>query len=1482
MMTLPTQAKYSLSVSGEEIVDWDGIIDSKYPGAIHEHNMVIRVEKESANDTNTVVRWTEGSNSSDTDIYVGQGCEFIFEGGTIGMHGYGGDFNNPDYITNTIVIDGGKFTTVPNRSLGTKIGDTHSGCYAAMTTDIDLRNGAVFDGGGTLTIGESSFTPVTKIHVGKDCYFGNVVKLACYSGMLVHNAGYTGEVTVEGGVFDLESTTGESVQFAGVYNDGVMNMQVKVTEGGVFKAGAAEIAMGANQQVASWEGPNGSGSETHFSLYVAGENSQYTMTTGGILGNLANKQKCKGCSLELKIDLRNGGLFSMEGGQVGLSTTFGAKTTLNIEGASTLFSMKGGSLGEVKKDALPEGGTAALVKAPSLTINVRSGQFIAEGGATIGLIEEGTDLAETASSVLNLSGGSFTVKDGAKFAGDINVTGGNLFFGEGCYLGKFTASHSEDEKTVSIQLKNTCKDAVHLDGLDAKYIKEGIVVQGAGASIQGLLAGSTLTMGGKNNTLFVTKQSARGIIDGKRYDGGLGEPGVLIGFGGDGSGSSVVLKEGTVVNLDFGGDLFDELAGEDPLCFEVYFTNGDITLPDGANFSDYFKLASGWGLTATASSDPNGRGKIVFTGDTGRVWFTTRDGGSTGEKPLVVPVGDLTKKDRVVIDADTIIEVPNSPYINETSVKNLTGKEGVTLTIRPPEGEYGRYLTVQCKGDATSHADSVFYGNIVFEGKTGLLLRGVDATYTIMGTVTGEGQIGFKSYNGEKNLTLVLMDKLDIDGALTLTTTNPRVVLWGAENKVNTLSAGAGTLELHGNLTVEQGGSLSSNVTGEGKLILGGTVSLRVDEKKYAKTYGENVSIELREDAFLNVSWSGVSSTKWEQTLYNVSGKGKIGKSDHPEYWGKQKLVLAGEGTFGGTLQGTFAVEGDYTFEGTGDYTEGNIYVQNGGELTVEAGSTMKSLEVGSAENEAEGSKLIISSPNGEADGLHVSGDIHLHKGSETVFMIDPDATGSSGAYLTSDNGKIYVDDGAEFVIDCADEDMDRIEGALAGGLNNLFGSEVLSGEEEGAPFTPEFELGDNLLTYYDGIDFTVNPDGTITPTLHERQTSMLYDHALTHNSKSAATLLWSAVKKKNGKTATSGNILELERSLEKLAQTDPGAAQQALSAIAGSTLTSMSAAQAAALRNQISRVRDHALTAGRLRCAERSESAGQQPCRTTQVWAEATSFFSEQHGVGDESGYRLNSWGGSVGLDAQVDAGWSAGVSLAASYGDLESRAADYAKGDMDSYYVSFWSQAKKARWGNTLLVTFGTDEAELKRTVNYGAGSYTATSSTSGSNIGAMWELTYDLYPVKENKSNIIQPLFSAAVQHTSMDGFSEKNAGSVGLKTDKQTRDTATFALGLRWLASIDSGRAANRTVNTEVRANVAQDLGDRRSVANVALLADPNFTQSVYGGKTGSTAFQFGAGVNVPMTPNSQIYVNAGGELREHANAWNAALGIRVGF
>ncbi|MFA4019313.1 autotransporter outer membrane beta-barrel domain-containing protein, partial [Akkermansia muciniphila] len=149
----------------------------------------------------------------------------------------------------------------------------------------------------------------------------------------------------------------------------------------------------------------------------------------------------------------------------------------------------------------------------------------------------------------------------------------------------------------------------------------------------------------------------------------------------------------------------------------------------------------------------------------------------------------------------------------------------------------------------------------------------------------------------------------------------------------------------------------------------------------------------------------------------------------------------------------------------------------------------------------------------------------------------------------------------------------------------------------------------------------------------------------------------------------------------------------------------------------------------------------------------------------GDESGYQLTTWGGTVGVDADLSDRLTVGAAFTAGYGDLTAGAADSADGHLDSYYASLFGRYQDRRWAHTLILTGGWNDAKLNRTVNYGEGSYGTQGSTSGWGFGAMYELTYDVY-LNENRSSVLQPLFNASVVTTRMDGYEETGAGNAGL--------------------------------------------------------------------------------------------------------------------
>ena len=231
--------------------------------------------------------------------------------------------------------------------------------------------------------------------------------------------------------------------------------------------------------------------------------------------------------------------------------------------------------------------------------------------------------------------------------------------------------------------------------------------------------------------------------------------------------------------------------------------------------------------------------------------------------------------------------------------------------------------------------------------------------------------------------------------------------------------------------------------------------------------------------------------------------------------------------------------------------------------------------------------------------------------------------------------------------------------------------------------------------------------------------------------------------------------------------------------------------------------------------------------------------------------------------------------------HGCLRASAADTADGDLDSYYVNLFARYQYRKWSHLLILTGGWNDASLTRTVDYGTGSYQARGNTTGAGFGAMYELAYDI-ALNEDRSVILQPLFNASIVTTRMDGYRESgSAGNAGLKVEDQELTTAAVAVGAR-LSGLMGSNVFGREALGEVRVNVSQDMGDRRGQANVGFLADPSYTRPVYGAKVGSTAFQIGAGLSVPVGTQGVIFVDGNADIRSGSSSINGSIGYRYNF
>jgi outer membrane autotransporter protein len=373
-------------------------------------------------------------------------------------------------------------------------------------------------------------------------------------------------------------------------------------------------------------------------------------------------------------------------------------------------------------------------------------------------------------------------------------------------------------------------------------------------------------------------------------------------------------------------------------------------------------------------------------------------------------------------------------------------------------------------------------------------------------------------------------------------------------------------------------------------------------------------------------------------------------------------------------------------------------------------------------------------------------------------------------------------------------------------------------------------------------------------------------DGDLPVNAKAGANLLWNARF-----NLTPGSVLKDVYSavLDQLNAGDTAAVNKTLAAVAGSTINSAGTAQRDALRDQQGTIRDRALAVS---------TDGSQLGH--HFWIEGNGGYNHVRTQSDKGGYKLSTWGGTVGADLEATKDLTLGLAFTANYGDLRATAADRTTGDLDSYYLNLFAHYQKNAWGHTLVLTGTTTDADLDRTVDYGAGYYKTNGSTDGYGIGALYELTYDV-KLNDKGTSLLQPLFDASIVHTSLDGYTETGAGDAGLKVGKQDWTTASLAVGARWSGSFGT-KTVGRTLFGELRTAVSQDFGDKQGKTAVALSGAPDFSQNVYGAKQGATAWQISGGISTNVGQQGTVYASAGAEFRNDANSVRGNVGYRFKF
>ena len=1273
---------------------------------------------------------------------------------------------------------------------------------------------------------------------------------------------FQGTLSVTSGYFQLNNVT---MGADGTVNlaDSNVRAEWNGTAGGAF---ANDIVFTGNQVFATKDFTlSGDLSGTAFSTQGAGNitltggvnlDGQLKVHRGTVTVNSANVTKLgdsidiqNNSTLAFARDFSYGGVIS---GTAGSTVSVNAGT-LELTGANTFLgtlSIAGGAtarLGDGSAWAGALSGAGSLVVDTTGNITLAAGNTGFTGSTTL----SGTGTV-TLAGADSLGSGRVTVNNGIldlasqNAANAILITKGSL-----ANAGAKTNGNVEVAASAGTQ---GALNTINLGGLSGSMV--GSIVMEEYSRLTGISGG--LDMTGKTVTL--------------KLDSGSLTAGGTTGQGVIDADSLTLSAANTTINLSNQGVLDLLSANRDSADgVGLVLTTGTLTVDNYKQIAFSPLLASlGYAVTEVLGAD----GTLMVSGNTDLVYLV--DTTPNSDNPNISDYAALDPYKAVGINGTTLnVSLNGAPEASRNGdglkVSNLIGSNGALVVTNTAADAAANHAVVDLIQNVDAGGNS--YGGTISGDHVDFIKKGAE-TLTVEGSFTGNDSMlssteGNIVLNGTGNsLTTLELAGGDItlggrnDGASRVTT---------VENLAS--GTGGGTLDLGRGaqlvLTGQQAGSHVTDVTisGDGTLTLGGTgtdSSLTLGNGSSL----DGVLLDIREGSALSTAAGSVN------TVSGLTGGGALKLSG-----AEMTVDSSASHTFTGTLDGasgTLNVKSGngsvQTIKGAGNAGY-NLNVSDGGALTLagaaaEGGNPAQAAYKGITVN---GGTLNIGSADAPKTQLTLGTDGLSVTGNSTVTITTSSTTvdGLGNPFVTS-SGNITLGDGTGEVTLV----MSNLDTLVTGSTETL--NMELFKTTDGALVS----LGDNvtlqdmiLSSLYENLSLTTNDSMTaIILTGTARTENIFRDSSLTRNAATGADLLWnSRYHMEEGTTLRDFYTSVL---LSQNAGDYSGAARK-LAAAAGSTVTSLGIAQRDSLRDQMGWIRNRVAQMGV------NPAYVHEDMPYFHMWMQGTGSYAKLDTKGDESGYELTTWGGTVGMDVDINDNFTAGAAFTANYGSLTANAADTADGDLDSYYVNLFARYQSRKWSHLLILTGGWNDAKLTRTVDYGSGSYQAHGSTTGSGFGAMYELAYDI-ALNEDKSVILQPLFNASIVTTRMDGYSESgSAGNAGLRVEDQELTTAAVAVGAR-LSGLMGSNVFGREALGEIRVNVSQDMGDRRGQANVGFLADPSYTRPVYGAKVGSTAFQAGVGLSVPVGTQGVIFVDGNADIRSGSSSINGSIGYRYNF
>ena len=375
-------------------------------------------------------------------------------------------------------------------------------------------------------------------------------------------------------------------------------------------------------------------------------------------------------------------------------------------------------------------------------------------------------------------------------------------------------------------------------------------------------------------------------------------------------------------------------------------------------------------------------------------------------------------------------------------------------------------------------------------------------------------------------------------------------------------------------------------------------------------------------------------------------------------------------------------------------------------------------------------------------------------------------------------------------------------------------------------------------------------------------------------NGRAGAGMLDDALLYNNPQATQAGGDLAVVMTALEQGGYPHGHADRVMAAMSGASQAAMGAAWNRDVDRQLRAIRNRTTQMGLAECTHH------EGLPYFNAWINAEGDYTKLSGDGTLAGYKLSSWGGTVGVDVDCTARFTMGAAVTAMSGDFTAESADQAEGDLDRLYVSVFGRYTRRAWTHTLVATFGMADTKLKRTVNYDYGSYNTESSSDGKAFGVMYEVGY-VTALNEDASTCLQPVLNLSYRHSSLGGSTEQSASDAALRLGDVDADVFTAAVGARLQSAVGTS-VYNRSSIFEGRVMLKFDAGDRDTTASNGFIGVPG-SRSTKSTEAGMFGVEVGAGLTIPLSENAgALFFDVTGDFRAKDTEFNGTVGYRYNF